>query len=76
MLGVILICCSFRLVRFYLLFIIYYQMDELEENKINRDKVREEADYYYIKMFDDDEILLMLLSISDSPINDLINILK
>ena len=74
--GVILICCSFRLVRFYLLFIIYYQMDELEENKINRDKVREEADYYYIKMFDDDEILLMLLSISDSPINDLINILK
>lgn len=48
----------------------------VEENKINRDKVREEADYYYIKMFDDDEILLMLLSISDSPINDLINILK
>lgn len=75
MLGVILICCSFRLVRFYLLFIIYYQMDELEENKINRDKVREEADYYYIKMFDDDEILLMLLSISDSPINDLISYL-
>lgn len=49
----------------------------VENDKIDRDKVeKEKADYYFIEMFDNDEIMLMLLSISDTPIEDLISYLK
>ena len=49
----------------------------VENDKINRDKVeKENADYYFIEMFDNDEIMLMLLSIQDNPIDFLISILK
>jgi len=49
----------------------------VDNDKIDRDKVeKEKADYYFIEMFDNDEIMLMLLSISSSPIEDLISYLK
>lgn len=49
----------------------------VENDKIDRDKVeKEKADYYFIEMFDNDEIMLMLLSISNTPIEDLILYLK
>lgn len=49
----------------------------VDNDKIDRDRVeKEKADYYFIKMFDNDEIMLMLLAISDTLIEDLISYLK
>lgn len=48
----------------------------VDNDKIDRDKVREKADYHYFLMLDDDEILIMQLALSDSPISDLISYLK